>query len=121
MLFSGILESEPYNYVCNLTSGDEAKWPDDTQVSQSKLMFPVQQVDYSSAEKPRNVVFQEYIESKGYSIDFNTGLAKLEKDADGRINGVIAPSTAGGPCRHGPYFRGVQRVCAGHCSCSARW
>ena len=24
---SGILESEPYNYVCNLTSGDEAKWP----------------------------------------------------------------------------------------------
>ena len=42
-------------------------------------MFPVQQVDYSSAEKPRNVVFQEYIESKGYSIDFNTGLAKLER------------------------------------------
>ena len=76
---SGILENEPYNYVCNLTAGDEAKWPDDTQVSQSKLMFPVQQVDYSSAEKPRNVVFQEYIESKGYSIDFNTGLAKLEK------------------------------------------
>ena len=74
---SGILENEPYNYVCNLTAGDEAKWPDDTQVSQSKLMFPVQQVDYSSAEKPRNVVFQEYIESKGYSIDFNTGLAKL--------------------------------------------
>ena len=36
---SGILENEPYNYVCNLTSGDEAKWPDDTQVSQSKLMF----------------------------------------------------------------------------------
>ena len=86
---SGILENEPYNYVCNLTAGDEAKWPDDTQVSQSKLMFPVQQVDYSSAEKPRNVVFQEYIESKGYSIDFNTGLAKLEKDADGRITGVI--------------------------------
>ena len=46
---SGILENEPYNYVCNLTAGDEAKWPDDTQVIQSKLMFPVQQVDYSSA------------------------------------------------------------------------
>ena len=76
---SGILENEPYNYVCNLTSGDEAKWPDDTQVSQSKLMFPVQQVDYSSAEKPRNVVFQEYIESKGYSLDFNTSLAQLER------------------------------------------
>ncbi len=59
ILFPAFWENEPYNYVCNLTSGDEAKWPDDTQVSQSKLMFPVQQVDYSSAEKPRNVVFQE--------------------------------------------------------------
>lgn len=24
---SGILESAPYNYTCNLTLGDEAKWP----------------------------------------------------------------------------------------------
>ena len=93
---AGILESAPYNYTCNLTLGDEAKWPDDTQISQTKLMFPVQQVDYSSAEKPRNQVFQEYVESKGYSIDFNTGLAKLEKDDTGRITGVIAQSTEDG-------------------------
>ena len=111
---SGILENEPYNYVCNLTSGDEAKWPDDTQVSQSKLMFPVQQVDYSSAEKPRNVVFQEYIESKGYSIDFNTGLAKLEKDADGRITGVIAQSTADDHFIRINAAKGVLLACGGY-------
>ena len=110
---SGILENEPYNYVCNLTAGDEAKWPDDTQVSQSKLMFPVQQVDYSSAEKPRNVVFQEYIESKGYSIDFNTGLAKLEKDADGRITGVIAQSTADDHFIRINAAKGVLLACGG--------
>ena len=111
---SGILENEPYNYVCNLTSGDEAKWPDDTQVSQSKLMFPVQQVDYSSAEKPRNVVFQEYIESKGYSIDFNTSLAKLEKDADGRITGVIAQSTADDHFIRINAAKGVLLACGGY-------
>ena len=111
---SGILENEPYNYVCNLTAGDEAKWPDDTQVSQSKLMFPVQQVDYSSAEKPRNVVFQEYIESKGYSIDFNTGLAKLEKDADGRITGVIAQSTADDHFIRINAAKGVLLACGGY-------
>ena len=111
---SGILESEPYNYVCNLTSGDEAKWPDDTQVSQSKLMFPVQQVDYSSAEKPRNVVFQEYIESKGYSIDFNTGLAKLEKDADGRITGVIAQNMDDDHFIRYNAAKGVLLACGGY-------
>ena len=111
---SGILENEPYNYVCNLTAGDEAKWPDDTQVSQSKLMFPVQQVDYSSAEKPRNVVFQEYIESKGYSIDFNTSLAKLEKDADGRITGVIAQSTADDHFIRINAAKGVLLACGGY-------
>ena len=92
---SGILENEPYNYVCNLTAGDEAKWPDDTQVSQSKLMFPVQQVDYSSAEKPRNVVFQEYI-------------------ADGRITGVIAQSTADDHFIRINAAKGVLLACGGY-------
>ena len=111
---SGILESAPYNYTCNLTLGDEAKWPDDTQISQSKLMFPVQQVDYSSAEKPRNQVFQEYIESLGYSIDFNTGLAKLEKSSDGRITGVIAQSTDDGHFIRINAAKGVLLACGGY-------
>ena len=111
---AGILESAPYNYTCNLTLGDEAKWPDDTQISQTKLMFPVQQVDYSSAEKPRNQVFQEYVESKGYSIDFNTGLAKLEKDDTGRITGVIAQSTEDGHFIRINAAKGVLLACGGY-------
>ena len=111
---ASILENEPYNYVCNLTSGDEAKWPDDTQVSQTKYMFPVQQVDYRAGEKPRNVVFQEYIESKGYGVDFNTGLAKLEKDADGRITGVIAQNTEDGHFIRIHAAKGVLLACGGY-------
>ena len=111
---AGILESAPYNYTCNLTLGDEAKWPDDTQISQTKLMFPVQQVDYSSAEKPRNQVFQEYVESKGYSIDFNTGLAKLEKDDTGRITGVIAQSNDDGHFIRINAAKGVLLACGGY-------
>ena len=111
---ASILENEPYNYVCNLTSGDEAKWPDDTQVSQTKFMFPVQQVDYRAGEKPRNVVFQEYIESLGYGVDFNTGLAKLEKDADGRITGVIAQNTEDGHFIRIHAAKGVLLACGGY-------
>ena len=111
---SGILESEPYNYTCNLTTGDEAKWPDDTQVSQTKYMFPVQQVDYRAGEKARNVVFQEYIESLGYGVDFNTGLAKLEKDADGRITGVIAQNTEDGHFIRINAANGVLLACGGY-------
>ena len=111
---AGILESAPYNYTCNLTLGDEAKWPDDTQISQTKLMFPVQQVDYSSAEKPRNQVFQEYVESKGYSIDFHTGLAKLEKDDTGRITGVIAQSNDDGHFIRINAAQGVLLACGGY-------
>ncbi len=111
---SGILENVPYNYTCNLTLGDEAKWPDDTQVSQTKLMFPVQQVDYSSAEKPRNQVFQEYIESLGYTIDFNTALAKLEKSGDGRVTGVIAQNTEDGHFIRINASKGVLLACGGY-------
>ena len=111
---ASILESDPYNYTCNLTSGDEAKWPDDTQVSQTKLMFPVQQIDYSTAEKPRNEVFQEYIEGLGYSIDFNTALAKLEKDDTGRITGAIAQSNDDGHFIRINASKGVLLACGGY-------
>ena len=111
---ASIMESDPYNYTCNLTSGDEAKWPDDTQVSQTKLMFPVQQIDYSTAEKPRNEVFQEYIEGLGYSIDFNTALAKLEKDDTGRITGVIAQSNDDGHFIRINASKGVLLACGGY-------
>mgnify|MGYP002241858869 CR=1 FL=1 len=74
----------------------------------------MQQVDYRAGEKPRNVVFQEYIESKGYGVDFNTGLAKLEKDADGRITGVIAQNTEDGHFIRIHAAKGVLLACGGY-------
>ena len=104
---SGILENEPYNYVCNLTSGDEAKWPDDTQVSQTKFMFPVQQVDYRAGEKPRNVVFQEYIESKGYGVDFNKNVSEVF-DREGAVAAIYDYSPYGTATRTGRLVQPVQ-------------
>ena len=96
---AGILESAPYNYTpAILTLGDEAKWPDDTQISQTKLMFPVQQVDYSSAEKAPQCGVPGVHRKPGLAPWISTpGLAKLEKDGDGRITGLIAQNTRGRP------------------------
>ncbi len=76
---SGILENEPYNYVCNLTAGDEAKWPDDTQVSQSKLMFPVQQVDYSSAESPATWCSRSTLKAKATASTLTPALPSWKR------------------------------------------
>ncbi|MFR7502948.1 MAG: hypothetical protein ACLUVA_09140 [Faecalibacterium sp.] len=57
-------------------------------------LYPVQEHNYRQSESEsglqRNEALQQYIEELGYSIDFKTSLAKLEKDADGRITGIIA-------------------------------
>ena len=111
---ASIVENAPYNCVCNLTMGDEAKWPDETQVSQTKLMFPVQQVNYTGCDTPRNEIFREYIESLGYAVDFNTGLAKLEKNSEGRVTGLIAQSTADGHFIRINAAKGVLLACGGY-------
>ncbi len=41
----------------------------------------------------RNQVFKEHIESKGYWVDFQYALVKLEQDASGNVTGVIAQNT----------------------------
>ena len=90
-----ILEDK-YGWECEFTSGDEAKWPDENADHNTDYLFPVQEHNYMASESksgtPRNVLLQQYIEELGYGIDFKTSLAKLEKDADGRITGVIAQS-----------------------------
>ena len=88
---SGILESDPYNYKCTFTAGDEARWPESEDTTD--YMFPEMEHTYNGSEKARNVVFQEYIEGHGYAIDFNTSLVKLEKNEAGRVTGVIAQDT----------------------------
>jgi hypothetical protein len=85
---SGILESDPYNYACVFTSGDEARWPESED--SSDYMFPEMEHTYHGSEIPRNEVFLQYIQGKGYDVDFNTSLVKLEKNEEGRVTGVIA-------------------------------
>ena len=55
----------------------------------TKYYCPQQQHFWADYNPPRNNLFQQRIESKGYYIDFNTTLIKLEKDGD-RVTGVIA-------------------------------
>ncbi|MGN0663266.1 MAG: FAD-binding protein [Faecalibacterium sp.] len=110
---SGILESAPYNYHCTFTVGDEAEWPAENAEHNTTYLYPVQEHTYIGSEKPRNVVFQEYIESLGYAVDFNTSLAKLEKDSTGRITGVIAQSTADDHFIRINAAKGVLLACGG--------
>ena len=91
-----ILEDK-YGWECEFTAGDEAKWPDENGEHNTDYLFPVQEHNYMASESksgtPRNVLLQQYIEELGYTVDFKTSLAKLEKDADGRVTGIIAQST----------------------------
>ncbi|MBR1812676.1 MAG: FAD-binding protein [Lachnospiraceae bacterium] len=109
---AGILENEPYNYKCKVTTGEAAHWP--LSDENTTYFFPEQEHTYMGARKARNVVFQEYIEGLGYGIDFNRSLVKLEKDADGRVTGIIAESTEDGSYIRYNAAKGVLLACGGY-------
>ena len=92
----GILEDK-FGWTCEFTSGAEAAWPAENADHNTDYLYPVQEHNYRQSESEsglqRNEALQQYIEELGYSIDFKTSLAKLEKDADGRVTGIIAQST----------------------------
>ena len=92
----GILEDQ-FGWTCEFTSGAEAAWPAENAEHNTDYLYPVQEHNYRQSESEsglqRNEALQQYIEELGYRIDFKTSLAKLEKDADGRITGIIAQST----------------------------
>ena len=92
----GILEDR-FGWTCEFTSGAEAAWPAENAEHNTDYLYPVQEHNYRQSESEsglqRNEALQQYIEELGYSIDFKTSLAKLEKDADGRVTGIIAQST----------------------------
>ena len=91
-----ILEDK-YGWVCDFTSGSEAAWPAENAEHNTDYLFPVQEHNYMASESasglPRNELLLQYIQELGYDVDFKTSLAKLEKDSDGRITGIIAQST----------------------------
>ena len=111
-----ILEDK-YGWECEFTAGDEAKWPDENGEHNTDYLFPVQEHNYMASESksgtPRNVLLQQYIEELGYTVDFKTSLAKLEKDADGRITGIIAQSTEDGHFIRYNANGGVLLACGG--------
>ena len=91
-----ILEDK-YGWVCDFTSGSEAAWPAENAEHNTDYLYPVQEHNYMASESasgtPRNELLLQYIQEQGYDVDFKTSLAKLEKNSDGRITGVIAQST----------------------------
>ena len=91
-----ILEDK-YGWVCDFTSGSEAAWPTENAEHNTDYLYPVQEHNYMASEResglPRNELLLQYIQELGYDVDFKTSLAKLEKNSDGRITGVIAQST----------------------------
>lgn len=90
-----ILEDK-YGWVCDFTSGSEAAWPAENAEHNTDYLYPVQEHNYMASESasglPRNELLLQYIQELGYDVDFKTSLAKLEKNSDGRITGVIAQS-----------------------------
>ena len=114
---SGILEGE-YGYTCDFTSGSEAAWPAENAEHNTDYLYPVEEHNYRASESAagmqRNQVFQDYIEKLGYSIDFNTALAKLEKDDTGRITGIIAQSNDDGHFIRINAAKGVLLACGGY-------
>ena len=91
-----ILEDK-YGWVCDFTSGSEAAWPAENAEHNTDYLYPVQEHNYMASESasglPRNELLLQYIQELGYDVDFKTSLAKLEKDSNGRITGIIAQST----------------------------
>ena len=91
-----ILEDK-YGWVCDFTSGSEAAWPAENAEHNTDYLYPVQEHNYMASESEsglaRNELLLQYIQELGYDVDFKTSLAKLEKNSDGRITGIIAQST----------------------------
>ena len=91
-----ILEDK-YGWVCDFTSGSEAAWPAENAEHNTDYLFPVQEHNYMASEREsglaRNELLLQYIQELGYNVDFKTSLAKLEKNSEGRITGIIAQNT----------------------------
>lgn len=116
--FMRSIVEDQYGWTCEFTSGTEAAWPAENSEHNTNYLFPIEEHTYYTSESAsgmqRNEVFQDYIEKLGYSIDFKTALAKLEKDASGRITGLIAQSTEDDHFIRYNAAKGVLLACGGY-------
>jgi len=111
-----ILEDK-YGWVCDFTSGSEAAWPAENAEHNTDYLYPVQEHNYMASEREsglaRNELLLQYIQELGYDVDFKTSLAKLEKNSDGRITGIIAQSTGDDHFIRYNANKGVLLACGG--------
>ena len=112
-----ILEDK-YGWVCDFTSGTEAAWPAENAEHNTDYLYPVQEHNYMASEREsglaRNELLLQYIQELGYDVDFKTSLAKLEKNSDGRITGIIAQSTEDDHFIRYNANKGVLLACGGY-------
>ena len=112
-----ILEDK-YGWVCDFTSGTEAAWPAENAEHNTDYLFPVEEHNYMASEREsglaRNELLLQYIQELGYGVDFKTSLAKLEKNAEGRITGVIAQNMDDDHFIRYNAAKGVLLACGGY-------
>ena len=112
-----ILEDK-YGWVCDFTSGTEAAWPAENAEHNTDYLFPVEEHNYMASEREsglaRNELLLQYIQELGYGVDFKTSLAKLEKNADGRITGIIAQNMDDDHFIRYNAAKGVLLACGGY-------
>ena len=112
-----ILEDK-YGWVCDFTSGSEAAWPAENAEHNTDYLFPVEEHNYMASEREsglaRNELLLQYIQELGYGVDFKTSLAKLEKNAEGRITGIIAQNMDDDPFIRYNAAKGVLLACGGY-------
>ena len=112
-----ILEDK-YGWECDFTSGSEAAWPAENAEHNTDYLFPVEEHNYMASEREsglaRNELLLQYIQELGYGVDFKTSLAKLEKNAEGRITGVIAQNMDDDHFIRYNAAKGVLLACGGY-------
>ena len=112
-----ILEDK-YGWVCDFTSGSEAAWPAENAEHNTDYLFPVEEHNYMASERKsglaRNELLLQYIQELGYGVDFKTSLAKLEKNAEGRITGIIAQNMDDDHFIRYNAAKGVLLACGGY-------
>ena len=106
---------DKYGVKMIYTYGDEAKWPAENAEHNTDYMYPEIEYTYDrSSGAARNELLLQYIQELGYDVDFKTSLAKLEKNSDGRITGIIAQSTEDDHFIRYNANQGVLLACGGY-------
>ena len=112
-----ILEDK-YGWVCDFTSGTEAAWPAENAEHNTDYLFPVEEHNYMASEREsglaRNELLLQYIQELGYGVDFKTSLAKLEKNSEGRITGIVAQNMDDDHFIRYNAAKGVLLACGGY-------